>query len=71
MNVLQSVQKFLEDAGQKVVSIFQREDAAVVVRTEHVLHTVESIGAALDKAVETSPAGETIAAFVARVKATL
>lgn len=67
--IVNEIKDFIAGADKEVASVFEREDHAIVARTEKVYHEVSHIFEKIDSAVTSSPAGETIAEFVARVKA--
>lgn len=68
MDIGTELENFFKPAESEVASVFEREDKAVVVRTEQVYHEAKNIMAKIVKTVESSPEGESVTAFVGRLK---
>ena len=66
--ILKEVESFFGGAENDIVSAFEREDKAIVVRTEKVLHEARNVAKKIEDAVTSSPAGETVTAFAERLK---
>ena len=66
--IVKEVESFFEGAEKDVASVFEREDKAIIVRTEKVLHEAKNIVAKIEGAVADSPVGETVAEFATRLK---